>query len=240
VALATKGAPKKKRAAVRTKHSLFNRLVRWAGIIVLAFYVFIAISLVFLRWIDPPFTAVQIERRIRSWNEQTPYTRRYAFVPLGRISPNLQHAVIAAEDARFFQHHGFDWKEIGNAVQDDMEGRRERGASTITQQLVRNLFLSTNHSVIRKAVEFSIVPLTEAILSKSRILELYLNVIEWGRGIFGAEAASRYYYSTPAQRLTAQEAAALASVLPSPLHRKPGQAARYASRIVERMHQMGW
>ena len=181
-----------------------------------------------------------MERRVHSWTESAPYTKRYAFVPLNRISPNLQHAVISAEDARFFQHHGFDWTEIGNAVEEDIEEHRERGASTITQQLVRNLFLSTNRSFIRKAVEFSIVPFTEAILSKRRILELYLNVIEWGRGIFGAEAASRYYYAIPAQRLTREQAAQLASVLPSPLHRKPGQAARYAARILARMHQTGW
>ncbi len=169
-----------------------------------------------------------------------PYTKRYVFVPLPRISPNLQHAAIAAEDGRFFEHHGFDWKEIGNAVHEDMEEHRERGASTITQQLVRNLFLSTNRSVIRKAIEFSIVPLTETILSKRRILELYLNVIEWGRGIFGAEAAARYYFSIPAQRLTREQAAQLASVLPSPLHRRPGQASRYTARILDRMHQTGW
>ncbi len=193
-----------------------------------------------MRWIDPPFTAVQIERGIHSWTEQVPYAKHYAFVPLTRISPNLQHAVIAAEDSRFFQHHGFDWKEIGNAVQEDLEEHRERGASTITQQLVRNLFLSTGRSIIRKGVEFSIVPLAESILSKRRILELYLNVIEWGRGIYGAEAASRAYYSIPAQRLTREQAAQLASVLPSPLHRKPGQAPRYASHILERMRQMGW
>lgn len=204
------------------------------------FYAAIAGMLGLLRWINPPFTAVQIERRISSWSEPESYSKRYKFVPLDRISPNLQHAAIAAEDARFYQHHGFDWNQIRLAAAEDLEEHRERGASTITQQLVRNLFLSTEHSILRKAIEFSIVPFTEAILSKRRILELYLNVIEWGRGIYGAEAASRYYYSIPAQRLTREQAAELASVLPSPLHRKPGQAKRYTARILEHMHQSGW
>ena len=228
------------RGRATRKHPLLRRILYAAALVVAAFYTFIVASLFFLRWINPPFTAVQIERRIQSWTGSAPYAKRYTFVPLARISPHLEHAVIAAEDARFFEHHGFDWKQIGNAVEEDLEEHRERGASTITQQLVRNLFLSTGRSILRKAIEFSIVPFTEAILSKRRILELYLNVIEWGRGIYGAEAASRYYYSIPAQRLTRDQAAQLASVLPAPLRRKPGQARRYTARILEHMRQTGW
>jgi monofunctional biosynthetic peptidoglycan transglycosylase len=204
------------------------------------FYGFVAGALLLLRWVNPPFTAVQTERRVSSWFESNRYTKRYQFVGLDRISPNLRHAVIAAEDARFYQHHGFDWNQIRNAVAEDVEEHRERGASTITQQLVRNLFLSTNRSFIRKGIEFSIVPLTEAILSKNRILELYLNVIEWGSGIFGAEAASRTYFGVPAARLTRLQAAELTSVLPSPLHRKPGRVTGYTNRILIRMGETNW
>lgn len=204
------------------------------------FYVLVAGALLLLRWVNPPTTAVQIERRVSSWFESGPYMKRYRFVPLNRISPNLQHAVIAAEDTRFYQHHGFDWEEIRVAAAEDLEEHRERGASTITQQLARNLFLSTHRSVIRKTLEFSIVPLTEAILSKQRILELYLNVIEWGRGIFGAEAASQCYFGFSAQRLNRLQAAELASVLPSPLHRKPDHVTPYTKRIMQRMNQMNW
>lgn len=192
-----------------------------------------------LRWINPPFTAVQIERRVSSWAESEPYSKRYKFVSLNRISPNLQHAAIAAEDARFYEHHGFDWNQIRLAAAEDLEEHRERGASTITQQLVRNLFLSTNRSVIRKGLEFSIVPLTEGILTKNRILELYLNVIEWGRGIFGAEAASRVYFGIPAQRLSRLQAAELASMLPSPLRRKP-TVTGYTRRILVHMAETDW
>lgn len=229
----SKRAPAKRRRIFR---SLLLILVTAVAL----FYALIAVALLGLRWINPPFTAVQVERRVNSWFQSEPYTKRYKFVSLDRISPNLQHAVVAAEDARFYQHHGFDWNQIRDAVAEDLEEHRERGASTITQQLVRNLFLSTNRSIIRKGIEFSIVPLTEAILPKNRILELYLNVIEWGRGIFGAEAASRVYFGVPAQRLTRLQAAELASVLPSPLHRKPGNVIPYTKRILARMSQMNW
>ena len=161
-------------------------------------------------------------------------------MPLEHISPHLWHAVVAAEDARFFQHHGFDWKEIGSAVAENMEDGRKRGASTITQQLARNLFLSTNRSIVRKAVEFSIVPLMEAILPKRRILELYLNVIEWGPGIYGVEAASQFYFKIPASRVGREQAGELAEVLPAPLHRKPDHLSAYGARILERMRQMGF
>ena len=106
-----------------------------------------ALLLVAARWIDPPTTAVHIERRVQSWIHGTPYQERYKFVPLSQISPDLQHAVIAAEDARFYQHHGFDWHQIQIAAEEDMEGERTRGASTLTQQLVKNLFFGTSRSI---------------------------------------------------------------------------------------------
>ena len=207
---------------------------------VLGFYAFVGIILVLLRWIDPPSTAVQIERRFAAFVHHSPYQKRYSFVRMWRISPQLQHAVLAAEDARFFQHHGFDWEEIRSAAQEDLEGGRQRGASTITQQVVRNLFLSTNRSILRKGVELSIVPLTEAILSKKRILELYLNIVEWGPGVYGAEAAARYYFEIAASRITREQAAELAEILPAPLHRKPTRITPYGARILERMRQMGF
>ena len=110
----------------------------------------------------------------------------------GQISPDFQHAVIAAEDARFYQHHGFDWHAMEIAAEGDMEGGRIRGGSTITQQLVKNLFFGTGRSILRKGAEFTLVPVAELVLGKRRILELYLNVVEWGPGVYGAEAASRY------------------------------------------------
>jgi monofunctional glycosyltransferase len=199
-----------------------------------------ALTLLAARWIDPPSTAVHIQRRLQAWIHRTPYHERYRFIPLNQISPDLQHAVIAAEDVRFYQHHGFDWHEIQIAAEDDLDGGRSRGASTITQQVVKNLFFGTGRSVLRKGAEFTLVPAAEFVLGKQRILEIYLNVVEWGPGIYGAESASRYYYGTAARYTGRQQAARLAAILPAPLKRRPERMNDYSARILERMGQIGW
>ena len=196
--------------------------------------------LVAARWIDPPTTAVHMERRLQAWIHRTDYHERYEFVPLSQISPDFQHAVIAAEDARFYQHHGFDWDAMEIAAEADMEGGRIRGGSTLTQQLVKNLFFGTGRSILRKGAEFTLVPVAELVLGKRRILELYLNVVEWGPGVYGAESACRYYYRTSARSIDRQEAAQLAAILPLPLKRRPDHMTRYSGLILERMRQMGW
>ncbi len=170
----------------------------------------------------------------------TPYHERYKFIPLSQISPDLQHAVVAAEDARFYQHHGFDWHEIQIAAEDDLEGDRVRGASTITQQLVKNLFFGTGRSVLRKGAEFTLVPVAEFVLGKRRILEIYLNVVEWGPGVYGAESACRYYDGIAARSIDREHAARLAAILPAPLRRRPERMNKYSVLILERMRQMGW
>jgi len=222
-----------------------GRLVRgilfWVLALALAFFVLCVFALGAVRVVDPPFTTVQAQRRIESLRSKTAYTKHYQFVPLARISLALQHAVIAAEDGRFFQHHGIDWKEVQNVVDADLEeGQLSRGASTITQQLVKNLFLTTHRSVIRKGMEFSLAPVCDRILSKQRILELYLNVIEWGPGIYGAEAASRAWYGIPASAVNREQAARLAAILPAPRRRKPARMNQYSAQILHRMQQMGW
>ena len=126
-----------------------------------------ALLLVAARWIDPPTTAVHIERRLQAWIHRKPYRQRYTFVPLSQISPDFQHAVIAAEDARFYQHHGFDWHQIQIAAEDDMEGGRSRGASTITQQLVKNLLFGTGRSVLRKGAEFTLCRTYDGISARN-------------------------------------------------------------------------
>ena len=225
---------------VARPRSIVGRVVRAAILLIAAFYAFVTLSLIALRWVDPPTTAVQTERRVQSWIHGSAYLKTYTFVPLERMSPALQHAVVAAEDARFFQHHGFDWKQVQIAVREDLEEGKSRGASTITQQLVKNLFLGTSRSFVRKGIEFTIVPIAELALSKHRILELYLNVIEWGPGIYGGEAAARHYYKVPARQLNREQAIDLASILPAPLRRKPGRYVEYARAIAERMAQAGW
>jgi len=196
--------------------------------------------LVVARWVDPPTTAVQTQRRLQAWIENRPYQKRYEFVPLAQISSDLQHAVVAAEDARFYQHNGFDWHEIQIAAEEDLEGERTRGASTITQQLVKNLFFGTGRSFLRKGVEASLVPVAEFVLGKQRILEIYLNIVEMGAGIYGVEAASRLYFRTPARNVNREEAAHLAAILPAPLKRRPERMNRYSEIILNRMRQMGW
>ncbi|MGB7640521.1 MAG: monofunctional biosynthetic peptidoglycan transglycosylase, partial [Terriglobales bacterium] len=214
--------------------------VRWLVIGVVFVWSLATLTLLAARWIDPPSTAVQMQRRLQAWIHHTPYHKRYKFIPLGQISPNLQHAVVAAEDARFYQHHGFDWQQIQIAAEDDLEGGRSRGASTITQQLVKNLFFGTGRSVLRKGAEFTLVPVAEFVLGKRRILEIYLNVVEWGPGIYGAESACRYYDDTAARNIGREQAARLAAILPAPLKRRPERMNSYSALILERMSQMGW
>src|SRR5216684_3727335 len=192
------------------------------------------------RWIKQQSPALNVEHRLHARIHHTPYHERYKFIPLSQISPDLQHAVIAAEDARFYQHHGFDWHEIQIAAEDDLEGDRTRGASTITQQLVKNLFFGTGRSVLRKGAEFTLVPVAEFVLGKRRILEIYLNVVEWGPGIYGAESACSYYDGTAARNIGRDQAARLAAILPAPLKRRPERMNNYSVLILERMRQMNW
>jgi monofunctional glycosyltransferase len=203
-------------------------------------WVLAALMLVAFRWIDPPTTAVHMERRVQAWIHHTSYHERYEFVPLKEISPELQHAVVAAEDAQFYQHHGFDWHAMEIAAEDDLEGGRMRGGSTLTQQLVKNLFFGAGRSILRKGAEVTLVPVAELVLGKQRILDLYLNVVEWGPGVYGAEAACRYHYRASARGIDRDEAARLAAILPLPLKRRPDRMNRYSGLIEERMRQMGW
>jgi monofunctional biosynthetic peptidoglycan transglycosylase len=228
--------PKTPRRKVSLRSILLGLAIGVVGCWLLA-----ALLLVAAKWIDPPTTAVHMERRVEAWIHRKPYRLRYQFVPLSQISPNLQHAAISAEDERFYQHHGFDWHAIEIAAEDDMErGHRIRGGSTITQQLVKNLFFGTGRSFLRKGAEFTLVPVAELALGKQRILELYLNEVEWGPGIYGVEAASRAYYGKSARKINREEAARLAAVLPLPLKRRPDRMDHYGDIILDRMREMGW
>jgi monofunctional biosynthetic peptidoglycan transglycosylase len=218
-----------------------RKLVLGCLLLVVGLYALCGAGILLLRWINPWTTTVQIERRALAIRAHHPYQKRYDFVPLSNISPDLQHAVVAAEDGRFRRHHGFDWIEMQKVLEDDMKRHKlGRGGSTITQQLVKNLFLTTERSLVRKVVESALVPLVEALLTKDRILELYLNVIEWGPGIYGAEAASEHYYHTHASELTREQAARLAAIIPAPLKRKPERMNEYSAEILRRMEQSGW
>lgn len=226
---------------VRAGGRLF-RLGVLALMLLSGIYVFWIFALVALRFVDPPTTGVQIQRRVESmFSPKSTYKKRYSFVPLSRISPNLQHAVIAAEDGRFYVHHGIDWDQVEKVVQASNEtGKIQRGASTITQQLVKNLFFTTHRNPVRKVFEYTLAPLAEVILGKRRILELYLNIVEWGPGVFGAEAGSEYHYRVKANQLDRDQAARLAACLPSPRRYKPARMNDYSAAILERMQQHAW
>src|SRR5258708_23407407 len=144
--------------------------IRWLVIGVVLLWSLAALILVAARWTDPPTTAVHIQRHLQAWIHNTPYRERYKFIPLSQISPDLQHAVIAAEDAHFYQHHGFDWHQIQIAAEDDLERDRTRGASTLTQQLVKNLFFRTARSILRKGADAALVPVSEFLLGKRLLL----------------------------------------------------------------------
>ena len=219
----------------------FRTLLVFIATVIAGFYVLCLAALVSFRWINPPTTMVQTQRRVEAWIAHKPYRKRQAWMPLSRIAPGLQHAVIAAEDGRFYQHYGIDWKEVQKVVDRDMEeGKIGRGGSTITQQLVKNLFFTTSRSFVRKGIELTLAPVAEWVLPKQRILELYLNSIEWGPGVYGADAASQTWYGIAASKVDREQAARLAAVIPSPLHRKPARMNSYSEEILRRMTQMGW
>ena len=190
----------------------------------------------------PPASTAFMQHSMEALQERDPKARlRYEWVPYERISVHLKRAVVAAEDARFLDHEGFDWEMIQKALsRNEKSGRVVAGASTISQQLAKNLFLSAERTWLRKAEEAIITWMLEKTLSKRRILELYLNVAEWGDGIFGAQAAARYHFGVPASALTPEQAAWLAVVLPSPRRYQRGRLTPYlASRVSTIYFRMG-
>ncbi len=195
--------------------------------------------------VPPPTTGVHIQRRIEALASGSEYTKRYDPVSRSKISGHLAHALVAAEDGRFYQHGGIDWDAVKKALEDNKRrGRAWRGGSGITQQLVKNLFQTTHSSgwqrYARKAFEVPLVYAAEWTLSKERILTLYLNVIEWGPGVYGAQAAAQHHYNIDAANLSRRQSASLAAIVPAPRSRTPGRMGRYTGIIETRMRQMGW
>jgi len=180
---------------------------------------------------ENPRKTAFMEYREKEWKEKGRGIRIHqTWVPLAEISPYLIKAVLIAEDDKFWRHEGFDYEAIRKAIERDLRAKRLKfGGSTISQQLARNLYLSPEKSLLRKMSEALITWRMETILSKRRILELYLNVVEWGEGIFGIEAASRHYYGKPSSQLTPLEATRLAAVLPSPKKYNPVGDQRYVA-----------
>jgi len=220
-------------------------MLRWLVLgpiaLVAGFFVVCAALLLLYRWVPPAVSTVQLQRVAEAAFTSTPLTFERSWRSLDAVSPHVPRAVVAAEDTRFYQHRGVDWEELENARrQAERTGRPMRGASTITQQLVKNLFLTTHRSYVRKGMEYPLAMLADAVLPKERQLELYVNVVEWGPGVYGVEAAARYHYNTSADRLSREQAARLAALLPAPRSRTPGTVNTYSRTIQQRMRQMGW
>jgi len=184
---------------------------------VLLYQLWILSHIVYWNFYNPSSSAFMQERLDVMQKKKPEAVLQYQWVPYEKISPHLKRAIIAAEDGKFLQHEGFDFEAIQKAYEKNLEkGKFVRGGSTISQQLAKNLFLSGRKTPWRKIEEAIITLMLENVMSKRRILEIYLNKIEWGNGVFGAEAASRYYYGVSASALTSKQAARLAAMVPSP------------------------
>jgi monofunctional biosynthetic peptidoglycan transglycosylase len=215
----------------RRRKGRIGRWLRIAGLALVAWATVTVLAVVALRWIDPPFTAFMIADRVGALFTRPPgYDFEYEWRDWEHISKNAAIAVVAAEDQKFPGHRGFDFKQIDKALEDRERGRRVRGASTISQQVVKNLFLWRGQSWFRKGIEAGITVLIEAAWSKQRILEMYLNIAEFGRGTYGVQAASQKYFDKDAARLSQSEAALLAAVLPAPTRYKADAPSNYVRR----------
>jgi monofunctional biosynthetic peptidoglycan transglycosylase len=210
-------------------------------LVVIAVQLWFFTHVLYWNYHEPAMSAF-MELRLEALREGSPRAAlRHQWVPYERISPHLKRAVVAAEDARFLDHEGFDWEAIQKArARNEQKGKIVAGASTISQQLAKNLFLSGNRSWLRKGQEALITWMLESTMSKRRILELYLNYAEWGEGVFGAEAAARYHFGVPAAALTPQQGAWLAAILPSPRRYERGRTTPYLqSRVATILARSG-
>ena len=203
-----------------------------------------ALAVGVLRWLDPPYTAFMADAQITAWlSRDSTYAFRHKWVDLSQISPNLPLAVVASEDQKFPEHWGFDVEAIEKAYALNQHSHKVRGASTISQQVAKNLFLWSGRSYFRKGLEAYFTILIESALPKRRILEIYLNIAEFGYGTYGAEAAAQRFFHKPASRLTRADAAVLAAVLPNPEHYSPVAPSRFVQQrrewILGQMQSLG-
>ncbi len=213
-------------------------LRRWLFRLILSFLLITLIPVLLFRWLPPPTSSVMLQRMLTEGAAQS-----YQWVPYEQISAELALAVVAAEDQKFPHHWGFDFQSMLEAVKQKANGGRLRGASTLTQQVARNLFLWQGRSYLRKGLEAWFTLLLELFWSKERIIEVYLNIAEMGERIFGAESASRYYFGRSAAKITGQQAALLAAVLPSPTRYRADPPSSYIIErqqwILRQMQQLG-
>ncbi|HEY0309843.1 MAG TPA: monofunctional biosynthetic peptidoglycan transglycosylase [Luteimonas sp.] len=229
-------------AAIRPRRR--RRWVRWLWLLPLLFVVATTLQVAALRFIDPPFSAFMAARQLQAWaGGDWGFRIAHEWRDLEAMAPSVPLALVAAEDQRFPEHHGFDLDAIEKARRNNARGRKVRGASTISQQVAKNLFLWSGRSWVRKGIEAWYTVLIELLWPKHRILEVYANVAEFGDGVYGVQAAARGFFGRDAARLTPAQSARLAAVLPSPRRynaRNPGPYVQRRSRNIERqMRQLG-
>ncbi|MFC4722774.1 monofunctional biosynthetic peptidoglycan transglycosylase [Geojedonia litorea] len=220
---------------------MIKRVFKFIFKTLLWLFIISIVLVVVYKWVPVPITPLMVIRNIEQSQENKAVVWKHDWVSIDDISINLQRAVIASEDQNFLNHHGFDFEAIKKAMENNQKGRRIKGASTISQQTAKNVFLWPHRSWLRKGLEAYFTFLIELVWSKERIMEVYLNSIEMGNGIYGAEAASTYWFRKSANRLTQQEAAAIAAILPNPRTYKANPASAYIqSRKNWIVRQMGY
>ena len=220
-----------------------KRLLRFLYTVML-WFLGLSVSLVVIyKFIPVPFTPLMIVRFVETKNSAEEVSFDHDWEPLENISPNLQKAVIASEDGTFLQHHGFDFDAMGKALKNNQRGKKIKGGSTISQQTAKNIFLWQGRSYLRKGLEAYFTFLIELVWGKERIMEVYLNSIEMGNGIYGAQAASRHWYHKDASNLSVREAAGIAAILPNPRKFKASNSSSYTNKrktkIVRLIRRMG-
>jgi len=207
-----------------------RKILRWIWKAMLWFFGLSILSVIIFKWVPIPFTPLMVTRIIEFKLEGKDAIYSHKWVPLEDISPNLQKAVIASEDGNFLKHNGFDFEAMQKAFKNNSKGRKLKGGSTISQQTAKNVFLWQGRSYIRKGLEAYFTVLIELIWGKERIMEVYLNSIEMGNGVYGAQEAARHWYSKTAINLTAREAAGIAAILPNPRKFKASNSSSYINR----------
>lgn len=222
----------------KNKGDRLRRLFKWLFIYIPIWFVVLTVCWVtLLRWVPVYFTPLMVARSVENWDDSTFRTYK-RWMPLDKLSSNIAMAVMASEDTRFLTHNGFDWVEIDKAIDEHKRGKRLRGASTISQQTAKNVFLLNGRSWIRKGFEVYFTFLIEMIWGKERILEVYLNVAEMGRGIYGAEAAAEQLFQTRGAKLTPYQSALIAAALPNPLKRRADAPTAYMYRRAKEIQRM--
>ncbi|GGD35875.1 MULTISPECIES: monofunctional biosynthetic peptidoglycan transglycosylase [Flavobacterium] len=222
---------------------MIKKILRFIGKAILWFFGVSIVLVILFKFVPVPFTPLMFIRSIEQKTAGKPMVLSHDWVPIEEISPNLQRAVIASEDQNFLNHNGFDFKALEKAMESNKKGKRLRGGSTISQQTAKNVFLWPGRSYIRKGFEAYFTVLIELIWGKERIMEVYLNSIEMGDGVYGAQEASRVWYRKDAKNLTAHEAAGIAAILPNPRKFKATNSSSYINRrkshIVRQMGYLG-